>query len=378
MRILIWQWGRYGAGPLFAMHLANALRSVEGPEVFLSLANRAEILQAEHAPHCDLLIDTYTGVAGCLWKLLQAPRFVSHLARQLAVLNPDIAICAMPGPLDLLHLAALRRLRIPTAVLVHDAESHPGDGYPFLMALQRQLTRRADSVVALSHHVASFLAQQGVVDRRKLSALWLPPLVFGPLPPPPKAHGGALRLLFFGRLLPYKGLHLLHAAVRELGPSGAWVLRVVGTGPECNDLDALRATPGVTVENRWVPDNEISALIAWADVVVLPYVEASQSGVAPAAIAAGRIVVGTRVGGLAEQLRDKSLARLCEPHATSLALVLRELVQELPNPALSPITDPGRDWEDFARAMLAQVIQPVLGHHFMRPDGWTADAGASM
>ncbi len=84
-----------------------------------------------------------------------------------------------------------------------------------------------------------------------------------------------------------------------------WELRVVGSGPESDALAALRSTPGVTVENRWVPDEEVAALIAWADAVVLPYVEASQSGVAPGAIAAGRIVVATRVGGLTEQLSDR-------------------------------------------------------------------------
>lgn len=51
MRILVWQWGRRGAGPLFATRLAEALRSVPGTEVILSLATGAEILRAEAAPY---------------------------------------------------------------------------------------------------------------------------------------------------------------------------------------------------------------------------------------------------------------------------------------------------------------------------------------
>jgi glycosyltransferase involved in cell wall biosynthesis len=145
-----------------------------------------------------------------------------------------------------------------------------------------------------------------------------------------------------------------------LQPSGSWVLRVVGTGPESTDLDALGAMPGVTVENRWVPDSEIGALIAWADILVLPYVEASQSGVAPTAIAAGRIVVGTRVGGLTEQLSNERLARLCEPNAASLAKALCELLRELPRPTLPRPTDPRRNWEEFARELLDHIAQPVL------------------
>jgi glycosyltransferase involved in cell wall biosynthesis len=360
MKILVWQWGRRGAGPLFATHLTDALRSVPGTEVILSLSTGAEILQAEAAPHCDLPFDTYTGAVSCVRKLLQTPSVVMNLIRRIRPLKPDIAICAMPGPLDLLHLAALRRLRIPVVVVVHDADRHPGDGYPLLMTLQRQLVRRADAVVALSDHVGSRLVQQGTVDRHRLFVQRIPPLVFGALPPPPKAHGGVPRLLFFGRLLQYKGLNLLQAAMGELESPDSWVLRVVGTGPESSDLDALRAMPGVTVENRWVPDSEIGALIAWADILVLPYVEASQSGVAPAAIAAGRVVVGTRVGGLTEQLSNERLARLCEPNAASLAMALRELLRELPEATLPRPTDPRLDWEGFARDLLDRIAQPVL------------------
>lgn len=375
MRILVWQWGRRGAGPLFATRLAEALRSVTGTEVVLSLATGAEILQAEAAPYCDLPVDTYTGAASYVWKLLQTPRVVTSLIRRIRALKPDMAICAMPGPLDLLHLGALRRLRIPVVVMVHDADRHPGDGYPLLMTLQRQLVRRADAVVALSNHVASRLVEQGAVDHGRLFVQRIPPLVFGPLPPPPRAHGGAPRLLFFGRLLPYKGLNLLQAAMRELQPACSWVLRVVGTGPESTDLDALGAIPGVTVENRWVPDNEIGALIAWADILVLPYLEASQSGVAPTAIAAGRIVVGTRVGGLAEQLGNERLARLCEPNAASLAAALRELLRELPRATFPQPTDPRRNWEEFARELLDHVAQPVLADDLGSGPETLLDAG---
>jgi glycosyltransferase involved in cell wall biosynthesis len=187
--------------------------------------------------------------------------------------------------------------------------------------------------------------------------------VFGPTPVPPRSHGGALRLLFFGRLLPYKGLDLLAAALRMLDARGAWQLRVVGSGPESNDLAALRALRNVTVENRWVPEDEVGELIAWADAVVLPYREASQSGVAPAAIAAGRPVVATRIGGLAEQLRDLQSAILCEPDAASLAAALRTLIDAPPPlPAAAPV-DARLAWRDMAEQLLAKVAVHADPHH---------------
>ena len=94
---------------------------------------------------------------------------------------------------------------------------------------------------------------------------------------------------------------------------------MVGQGPEVPALASLRALPGVTVENRWVPESEVGALLAWADALVLSHTEASQSGAAAAAVAARRWVVATRVGGIAEQLAREPLARLCDPTPESLA-----------------------------------------------------------
>jgi glycosyltransferase involved in cell wall biosynthesis len=355
-RVLVWQWGRRGAGPRFAAMLADALRQLPGTEALLSLSTGAEILQAIAPPRCDLPVETYASTAGLIWRLAQAPRIIHRLARKLVTLRPDVAICAMPGPLDLLLLAALRRIGAPVVVMVHDADAHPGDVVPLLMMLQRRLVRRAGVVVALSQHVATRLREQRLVRADRLLVVSHPPFVFGPMPLAPRGHGGPLRLLCFGRLLPYKGLDLLAAAMPQLGTDGAWELRVVGSGPESAELAALRALPGVTVENRWVPEDEIGDLIAWADALVLPYKEASQSGIAPAAIAAGRYVVSTRVGGLVEQLRDEPLATLCEPEAASLAGVLRDLVLALPGDRQTrAAVDPRLAWHDLAQKLLDRI-----------------------
>ncbi len=368
-KILIWQWGRRGAGPRFAAALADGLSSVPGIEAVLSLSTGAEILRGPDPPICQIPIATYAGVLGLTCRWLRAPFVVAQLVGRLTPMRPDLAICAMPGPLDLLLLAALRWIDVPAVVIVHDADPHPGDSAPFLMFLQRCLIRGASATAALSEHVAARLRQQGVVDLNRLSVIRHPPFVFGPRPGPPRAHGGPFRLLCFGRLLPYKGLDLLAGAVRQLEAQLGWELRVVGRGPESAALAALRALPGVTVENRWVPEEEIGSLIAWCDVVVLPYREASQSGVAPAAIAAGRFVVSTRVGGLVEQLGGEAAARLCEPDASSIAAALRSLIIAPPSaqPGRGP-ADTRMAWRDAAQQLLSQI--PLGCPYGPRRWGW--------
>ncbi|MCC6716471.1 MAG: glycosyltransferase [Acetobacteraceae bacterium] len=356
MRLLVWQWGRRGAGPRYASALAAGLGRVPGVEALLSLSRQAEILAgAAEGPRCDLPVDTYRGWRDLLLRLPLLPFQVAGLARKIAALRPDAAICAMPAPLDLLMAAALRRARVPYAVVVHDADLHPGDVHALQMVLQRRLVARADAVVALSRHVGDRLCAQGLAARGRLILSEHPPLTFGPLPPPPRAHGGRLRLLCFGRLLPYKGLDLLAAAMAALGPRDDLELRVVGSGPESPVLDALRQLPGVQVENRWVPEAEVADILAWADALVLPYREASQSGVAAAALAAGRFVVATRVGGISEQLAGVALARLVAPEAASLATALAALAGETP-----AATAEADRWPDISAA-LARDLAVVLG-----------------
>lgn len=332
MRLLVWQWGRRGAGPRYALELARALRQVPGVTVVLSLSQGAEIM-AGGLPECELPVRTYAGLAGWARRLAGIPWSAPALSRKLRSFRFDGALCAMPAPLDLLMAAALRRAGVPYAVAVHDATLHPGDILPMQAVLQRRLLRRATALVALSGHVADQLAS--VAAGRPLLRSRLSPLDYGGPGDRPMAHGGPLRLLSFGRLLPYKGLDLLAAAI----PCLAGVeLRVVGAGPDSPELDALRRVPGVAVENRWVPEGEVGSLLGWADALVLSHREASQSGVAAAALAAGRWIVATRVGGLAEQLAGSPLARLCQPDPDSLAAAIRSLLTD-PPPRGEPASD---------------------------------------
>jgi glycosyltransferase involved in cell wall biosynthesis len=355
MRVLVWQWGRFGAGPRVAADFAALFNTLPGTDSALSLSARAEILLGPHRPRCELPVPTYGNVLGFGARALRAPVMVPWLARQVAALQPSVALCAMPGPLDLVMHAALRRAGVPYAVVVHDADAHPGDGRPFEMDLQRMLLRRADALVVLSDHVRERLDALGVTRGKIVLKTALPPHTLEVPPAPPRAHGGKLRLLCFGRLLPYKGLDLLADALTRVLPRSDLEIRVVGEGPESDALRILRGLPGVSVENRWVPEDEVGTLLAWSDAVVLTHREASQSGVVAAALAARRWIVATRVGGIAEQVRGQAGAMLCEIDAESVAAGVRRLLDD--PPAVDAMTPP--DWRRDA-ARLAEGLAEIV------------------
>ena len=79
-------------------------------------------------------------------------------------------------------------------------------------------------------------------------------------------------------------------------------LRVAGRGKLDARTARLAEHPRVRVDNRWIPESELALIFASCDLVVAPYVEASQSGVVAAAYGMGLPVVVTPVGGLREQV----------------------------------------------------------------------------
>ena len=361
MRALVWHWGRRGAGPLFAAHLAQAMGAQSGLDVCLSLAAGAEILAGPEAPECDWREPTYNNTLGFLTQFCAAPLVAGRTRRFLARNRPEIAICAMPALLDGRMRSALRRAGIPYAVVVHDATAHPGEWLNFKLLGQQRLLRGARWLFALTGHVEAELIRQGFgAAGQRIHRLWHPLISFaGTVPRPPGAVGARPRILHFGRLLPYKGLDLLAGALEILGPARPFELRVCGEGPNSRSLERLKAQPGVELEQRWFADSEISGLLAWADALVLPYREASQSGVAALALAAGKHVLSTNVGGLPEQLAGWPDTMLCAPTAQAVADGLAELSLRISRGGQAgALPDAAADWQELGKLLLAALNRP--------------------
>jgi glycosyltransferase involved in cell wall biosynthesis len=319
MRILLWYWGRRGGGAQYAFGLARALRAQPGVSVSLSVSAQGEL----HGAFCALglpmeSVDTWTGAAGVPGALLRLPRLRRRLLDQAR--QADVVLSAMTHVLTPLLAPAVGRASAFVPV-VHDALPHPGDtAFAWAWRLERELAP-ARAAIALSAAVKAALATRrpGLrLIRSRLPALLAEE---GAASPPPE---GAPDFLLFGRLRPYKGLDLLRDAWRMLlARHPAARLRVVGEGDAEAAAPGLAALPGVTVEPRWVPEAEIPALLGSTRAVVLPYREASQSGVAAQALALGVPVVATPVGGLPEQVRPGRGGILAAaPDAAALAAAL--------------------------------------------------------
>ncbi|UFN48338.1 glycosyltransferase [Roseomonas sp. OT10] len=325
MRILLWYWGRRGGGAQYALCLARALAARSDVTLELSLADRVEQLAAFRAIGTGLdAVPTFAGLPGAALGLLRAPALRRRLLRQAARMRAEVVLSAMSHVWTPLVAPALPRAGLAFVPAIHDAAPHPGDPALFWDWRLRTELGAARAALTFSRAVEERVARlrPGLPLLRMPLGAHLPG--GGAAPRPPDAAPAGQAFVFFGRLRAYKGLDLLRDAftlLRQRRPEAR--LRIVGEGDAEACAPGLAGLPGVTLEQRWVPDGEMAALLAGAWAVVLPYREASQSGVLPLALALGVPAVATPVGGLAEQIgegRGGLLAAAATPAALAEAM----------------------------------------------------------
>lgn len=143
-------------------------------------------------------------------------------------------------------------------------------------------------------------------------------------PTPPSGHA-----LFFGRMHKYKGVDTFADAAAILHARGrTHRLVIVGCGPELDaHRERLEGMPNVTVNATFVSSAERVSLFESATAVVLPYKDASQSGVLACAFGSHRPVIASRVGGLPDIVRHRFNGLLFDPgDATALAEAIEQVM----------------------------------------------------
>jgi glycosyltransferase involved in cell wall biosynthesis len=191
---------------------------------------------------------------------------------------------------------------------------------------------RMDAVIAHSEHGAERLRAEVGVDPNRIRVIHHGAFDYlariedeAPLPVELGEPEGPV-ILFFGLLRPYKGIDTLIEAYSGIDGAELWI--VGGPRMEVAPLRsaAANARGRVRFLERFVEDAEIPSILRRADVLVLPYRDAEQSGVLYAGLAFGKAMVLSEVGGFPE-VAAHSAARLVPPEdPAALAAALTELV----------------------------------------------------
>ena len=211
-----------------------------------------------------------------------------------------------------LALSAWRRY--PLVYTVHDFRAHPGDKLtqktPFWLEMLAR--RSAHEIIVHSQHVEELLAKElgGAKNIHRM-----PHIQIGSEPAPAKFEEDENLILFFGRIWEYKGLEYLIRAeplISARVPEAR--ILIAGQGEDFERYRRMMKNPKhFVVDNEYISEERAQEYFQRASVVVLPYIEASQSGVIPLAYSAGKPVVATEVGGLPEMVEDGRTGYLVRP-----------------------------------------------------------------
>lgn len=314
-QVLLWHWGRIGSGATFTFELARELGKLADIKLTVSASEGSELASlTESEKSLNLRTvrtfegnkTTWRGKLNAALALFSMPRLASDFREIHCEGSTDVAICTFQSIWDLAAIPTLRRRESRFILILHDAEFHPGDSYPLRQKILGWEVAAADALIVLSDHVAQAAKR---LYRFQADRIWNVPLgvsSFGSDDPAPRAFPSnrPVRLLFFGRIVKYKGIGQLLDAYQILRKNGHPVeLDLVGSGDLAPYSSQLASLPDISIINTWVDDDQIARTLTRADIVLLPYIEASQSGVAAAALTAGLPIVATPVGGLVEQVQ---------------------------------------------------------------------------
>jgi glycosyltransferase involved in cell wall biosynthesis len=330
-KVLIWHWGRRGGGVRYTYELVRELKKHPGLELHLSLSRQGDIIADFDALGLPgYHIDTYTNVPSAIFALLRLPMVRHGFWQYVRKHDISVVVCTMS---HLWNVPVLWRRPQDIAYLfvLHDPMPHAGDDIAVRKWLLDAEIASSDGIVALTQYTQKTVTANNGFPKERV---WVMPLGIFPYVETgsavPTRTGQKIQLLFFGRLLPYKGLDILLDAYRLMKREGKDVgLRIIGPG----DIELYRAQiaelEDVFVDNRWIPEESVGEVFEGIDIVVAPYRGASQSGVLATSSAAGIPAVVTPVGGLAEQvLHEQTGLVASDSTPAALAAALNRLVDD--------------------------------------------------
>ncbi len=238
-------------------------------------------------------------------------------------------------------ICRLARKNGKTKVVVHVDNITPHENHFYDRLLNRYFLRSVDGFVYMSEAVKSDLDTYGLGK----PALFSPHPLFDTYGQRVDRTEACTRLglnpeekyvMFFGYIRDYKGLDLLidaWAMLHKRGLTEGRKLLVVGEvyGADTKyteQIARLGLEDEVVMHTRFVPDGEVADYFSVAEMVALPYKSATQSGVTQVAYAFGVPMIVTRVGGLAEIVRDGVVGLLADVSAESVAEAIEKAWQE--------------------------------------------------
>lgn len=327
--------------PDYVIALANALAKTNTVTLFLAKQRLAGYFPRSGNLEVDLrnkhMLDP--AVTLCLIDYPKGHHFrkvrVTHeLVRRVSSLRPDV-IHYQSGSSAWIPFVLPWLRRYPIVATIHDASPHSGDRLQGVIVKSGNflVTRFVDQVIVHGREQAEVLKQAYQVSPDRVNVI---PLISQDICKSAGSEQHASdthNILFFGRLRAYKGLEVLIRAAPLIAASVPDMRIVIcGSGAYPVVHAAAAENPSwFEVHNRFIEADEVPLFFQKAALVVLPYLDATQTGIVPMAYQFGLPVVASRVGSIPEVVDDGQTGYLVVPgDERSLAdAIIRLLLDDL-------------------------------------------------
>lgn len=316
LRIALTYLGRRGGIAQYTLELARALQSMCDLSCHLSTYNLLRP-QFERLKCPVRFYETYTGGTSFALRSLTMLRPL-RIAKSIASERPDFVLDSETGPWGNL----VRRITpsLPWVCTIHDAVLHEGR-VELLRRTERLLFpigANVRALVGVSAFTAAILSRR--FPAKPIIASRLGITCGDTAPDLDSVVARRKHFVFFGRIEPYKGVPVLVDAFEiALKHESDLRLTICGSGNIPSRVVAKMNRLGVRLRNEWVPEDEVGKIFSDGGVLVLPYLTATQSGVASIALARALPSIATNVGALPEQVIDRVSGRIV-PAGDSSAL----------------------------------------------------------
>jgi glycosyltransferase involved in cell wall biosynthesis len=223
----------------------------------------------------------------------------------------------------------------PLVTTIHDVYRHPGDRQSvFGSEYTRRISfYRSQQIIVHTEALKQALIQDFQVPQQRVNVLNHGELgsLYQRRAKVKTLEREPYTLLFFGRIWPYKGLKYLLEAMPLIAAKIPEVkLIIAGRGeniqqyfPDGYDKNQIELI------NDFIPEEDVAGLFQRSTISVLPYIEASQSGVAALSYGMGTPIVASDVGGLREIIKSEKDGILVPPgDAQALANAIIRLLSD--------------------------------------------------
>lgn len=218
---------------------------------------------------------------------------------------------------------------IPIVITIHDPLPHLGEERFLYIPLDRRILKLRNATYILHSNYSKILFERITQNRTKSYMIpfgsheWLNKYIKQDI----QQKFGLI--LFIGRVCKYKGIDVLLKSFQQVKQEIPEAhLIIAGRGDYWFDYTEYIKGDSIEIINRYIPNKEIVSLLMQAHIVVLPYLEATQSGVVSTAFTLCKPIVATKTGGIPEIVRDGITGLLVEPNdSKALTVAIIKIMQ---------------------------------------------------